>query len=172
MKIQSFHRFALPAGIFAGLILLLGACSKAPEPPRQEERVYKDPEIRKEGDKTIIADGNMAGVEIILGATDVRPEGFPDDVPFPAECKVNNVVRARDNVIIATFHSPRKLEEVKDYFLKESHFQEAGWEYQDAHEVPGGYSIELRKDQRRTLISLTASIDPKGTLIGYVTRGQ
>jgi hypothetical protein len=169
MIIQSFHRFTLAMGIFAGLVLLLAACSKAPEPPTQEERIFKDPEIRKEGGKTIIADTNMSGVEIVLGATDALPEGFPDDLPLPPECTVNNVVRARDNVIIASFHSPGKLEEVKDFFLKESHFQEAGWEYKDAHETPGGYSIELRKDRRRTLISLTASIDPAGTRVGYVT---
>lgn len=172
MKIQRFHRFVLPTGIFAGLILLLAACSKAPEPPKPEERAYKDPEIRKEGDKTIIVDGNLGGMEIILGATDARPEGFPDDLPLPVECEVNNVVRARDNMIIATFHSPRELEEARDFFLKESHFQEAGWEFEDAHEIPGGYSIELRKDQRRALISLTYSVDPRGTRIGYVTRAR
>jgi hypothetical protein len=172
MKIQSFHRFTLPTGILAGLILLLCACSKAPEPPTQEERTYKDPEIRKEGNKTIIKDADMGSGELILGATDVRPEGFPEDLPLPVECEVNSVVRARDNMIVASFFSPKKIDDTRDFYLKESHFQEEGWEVEDAHEVALGYSITLRKDDRRTIVSLTVSKDPEGTRIGYVTRGQ
>jgi len=114
------------------------SCSKK-EPVTSKPAVpeKRDPVVRVEGNKTIITNVESSG-ELVLGVTDEVPEGFPKDVPVLPDCEVNNVVKAEQNMLFTTFFTSKSLDEVKDFYIKESHFEEAGWKVEDAHQVPTG----------------------------------
>jgi len=156
----------------AGLICLLMACAEeSPSPVIQVKArpTEPDPEVRKEGNKTIIT--TAAGDELVFGPSEGIPPDFPQDLPVYPGIKLNNHVTIR-GFLFTTFSVEVSIDEVKSYFTEETTLSDHGWTLENTKEGRNGLTIEIVKEDRRCKISLAAIPNSTGTNISYVTPMQ
>lgn len=147
------------------LIMLLVSCSKKESSERQRK---SSPDIRREGAKTIITD-ESTGQQLIFGATDEVPVEFPRDIPIYPSAEINNHF-IENRTLICTFFTRQSVEEVRDYFHNSGQVEKDGWSIVNVQESGLAFNMDLRKDDRRAMITLTLSKNPDGTYISYVVR--
>ena len=161
MKLRKFHSLLILAALAVGL----ASCSQ--EKSLKEKKKEPDSEIRQEGEKTIITRLDT-GEELVFGATDEKPEGFPEDLPVWPGASLNNYF-VLQGTLCATFFTEEEVQEVKKFFLEEGPLADSTWQVTRKQEKMRSLSLEILKGDRRAEITLTDSQNPKGTLITYTT---